>query len=289
MRATFAGEIISKMRLSMPKGLFPVMKRSGVTTNQVCRWIALQLRNDLDFEHHSVEITSFGTLPLYSSGVLSIGLGRYGAQLKYLCFCEIQQEIDIRLGLSSNNSFIQSGEVARKAYDHITLETLQSTLKPFICRQIQTEVDSMNDRNPLLPAELILVDESVEEKYDTDWAKVPGKPMVPRRELFRETEITALEVKNFNPPDFTLKVSSIGPISIPRFIFDLCNALNTVGTITRHVKTKEGPFMLKDCLSQVDFHYKYLDEHLRRYTPIFKEHMLPHQDKIQVIHERRLW
>ena len=225
----------------------------------------------------------------FSFLIVGVAFGKCDSYLKCLKFCDVHQEIDVRLGLTAKNNFFRVNENERKPYEHVSLEVLKSALKPFVCRHIQQGIDFMNDRNPLPDLDEVLLEELDNKHSDHFWTFTPGRHQIPRHELFREVEITAVEVENFSPPDFTLKISSIGPLSSQRFVYDLCNALNTIGTITRHVKTREGPFSLKDCLLPVDFHYKYVKEHLNHFTPIFQDYVKPHLDKISVFHDRRIW
>jgi len=194
--------------------------------------------------------------------------------LKYLQFAPMSCELDVKLGLSTDTSFVDGNVLHKKHFDHV-----DQTLVQTICNSL------IGDRVQKLPPRI-----TFKQSQESVWDKPQFKPNnFDRENVYRKVNCQSIDVVNFNQPNFTLKVNYVGRFSVRGLIEELSELMNTSCTITKATSVQQGPFTIKDCIYKTDLYWKYMKQAVDRHTLRFVNYTQPFLDKLPFYEERRVW
>lgn len=200
--------------------LFNVYKPAAMTSNDV---VAI-MRKILNMK----KIGHGGTLDPDATGVLPVFTGGATRLLEFAVEGTKEYVAEFRLGIKTVTGDI-SGEVLKTGpVPDISQADLESVLRKFLGKQQQVP--------PMFSA-----------------IKIGGKKLyqLARKgqeveRLPRNIEIYGLEILGFNPPVFRLRVECSKGTYIRTLGEDISEALGTVGTMTKLIRTRVGQFTLED-------------------------------------------
>lgn len=208
-------------------GVFCVNKVKNTTTSNVIHRIKTILTRDIVKSHPEAEesvnmllkVGHGGVLEESASGVLVVGVSFGCKVLSNISTRSKQYRVTGRLGHATDN-FTNTGNLTLSApYDHITEGMMESCLKFFKGRIIQSTT------SPLV--------------------RFSSQPRV--------VECHRLSLVSFCPPYFTLDVVCGNGFYVRSLIHDLGVALESAACVTDCVRTQQGPFNVRDCLQQDDW------------------------------------
>uniref|UniRef100_A0A8D8SF08 tRNA pseudouridine(55) synthase n=1 Tax=Cacopsylla melanoneura TaxID=428564 RepID=A0A8D8SF08_9HEMI len=208
-------------------GVFCVNKVKNTSTSNVINQIKSVLSQDIshlnpeaeDHVNMFMKVGHGGILEDSASGVLVVGVSFGCKVLNNVSNRNKHYRVTGRLG-AATDTFTNSGNITSSApYDHITQAMIESCLKFFEGRIIQSTT------SPLL--------------------RFSCRPRV--------VECHHLCLVSFCPPYFTLDVVCGNGFYVRSLVHDLGAALESAACVTDCVRTQQGPFSLKDCLNQEDW------------------------------------
>ena len=208
--------------MKMTNGILIVNKEPNYTSRDVVNIVSKKLQTK--------KVGHTGTLDPLASGVLVICVERYTKLVDLLTCLNKEYIAEIKLGIATDTLDITGNILESKSFD-ITQETIKETLESFI-GEYQMEV-------PIYSA-----------------IKVGGKKLY---EYARNNELVELPVKkvkiyeinflSYHNDIIKFKVKVEKGTYIRSLIRDICQKLNTVGTMNSLVRTKQGEFSLSDAIN----------------------------------------
>uniref|UniRef100_UPI00398E94AB pseudouridylate synthase TRUB1 isoform X2 n=1 Tax=Pristiophorus japonicus TaxID=55135 RepID=UPI00398E94AB len=215
--AASSGSIALAEKLQGLNGLFAVHKKKGPTSADVLNLLKTKLlkeagikQNRMKRKKQVLKMGHGGTLDSAASGVLVVGIGKGTKMLSGMLSGSKKYTTVGELG-KATDTFDAIGMVTEEqSYDHITKEDLESTLKKFTGSIMQTPpLYSALKQNGQRLSCLVKKGEAVEAK--------PARPVI----------VYGLSVQDYNPPLFTLELSSCAHVK-------------------ELIRTKQGPFTLDE-------------------------------------------
>lgn len=215
--------------------LVVVNKPKGLTSRDVV--------NELNHIFATKKIGHTGTLDPLATGVLVCLIGKYTKLVNLITSYDKEYIAEIKLGIKTDTEDI-TGNILEETNSQVTLEQIKDVFANF--------PKIYNQQVPSYSA-----------------VKINGKKLyVYAREKIditlpsRKVNIYSLELLSFKDNIITFKTKVSKGTYIRSLIQDICNNLNTIGTMNNLVRTKQGNFDISDSYTLDDIknnNYKLLN------------------------------
>ena len=174
-----------------------------------------------------------GTLDPIATGVLVVCVGNT-TKLCELLTSEYKEYIaTIKLGIKTDTLDTTGNIIEEKEYN-VTEDQIKEVLNSFLGTSIQT--------TPIYSAV------KVNGKKLYEYARAGEQVELPKREI----NITNIELISFKDNEIKFKTTVSKGTYIRALIDDICNKLNTVGTMSSLIRTKQGKFALEETFTLND-------------------------------------
>lgn len=206
-------------------GIFSIDKPTGMTSHDVVARVRRLA--------HQKRVGHAGTLDPAASGVLPVCLGQATRIVEYLSESGKAYRAAIRFGIVTD-TYDAEGQVVRTSPVALTKEEIAAVLPEFLGEQMQRPpVYSALKRNgqPLYA----LARQGVEVEVEP-----------------RPVRIDALRIVSWKPPDLVLDVECGKGTYIRSLAYDLGERLGTGAHLAALVRTRSGPFTLKQSITLED-------------------------------------
>lgn len=182
---------------------------------------------------HTKKIGHTGTLDPIATGVLVICVGNT-TKLCELLTSEYKEYIaTIKLGIKTDTLDITGNVIEEKEFN-VTENQIKEVLNSFLGNSIQT--------TPIYSAV------KVNGKKLYEYAREGKKIDLPKREI----NITNIELLSYHDDEISFKATVSKGTYIRALIDDICTKLNTVGTMSSLIRTKQGKFNLEETYTLSD-------------------------------------
>ena len=174
-----------------------------------------------------------GTLDPIATGVLVVCVGNT-TKLCELLTSEYKEYIaTIKLGIKTD-TLDTTGTIIEKKEFSVTEQSIKETLNSFLGTSIQT--------TPIYSAV------KVNGKKLYEYAREGAYVELPKREI----NITNIELLSYKDDEIIFKTTVSKGTYIRALIDDICTKLNTVGTMSSLIRTKQGDFNIEDTFTLTD-------------------------------------
>lgn len=174
-----------------------------------------------------------GTLDPIATGVLVVCVGNT-TKLCELLTSEYKEYVaTIKLGVKTDTLDTTGNIIEEKEYN-VTEEQIKEVLNSFLGTSIQT--------TPIYSAV------KVNGKKLYEYAREGKEVELPKREI----NITNIELISYKDDEIKFKTTVSKGTYIRALIDDICNKLNTVGTMSSLIRTKQGKFTLEETFTLED-------------------------------------
>ena len=174
-----------------------------------------------------------GTLDPIATGVLVVCVGNT-TKLCELLTSEYKEYVaTIKLGIKTDTLDTTGNIIEEKEYN-VTVEQIKEVLNSFLGTSIQT--------TPIYSAV------KVNGKKLYEYAREGKEVELPKREI----NITDIELISYKDDEIKFKTTVSKGTYIRALIDDICNKLNTVGTMSSLIRTKQGKFTLEETFTLED-------------------------------------
>ncbi|CAL4108995.1 unnamed protein product [Meganyctiphanes norvegica] len=229
-------------------GIFAVHKPYGITSAQLLEKIKDIVQKELSISRKYIKFGHGGTLDSTATGVLVIGSGSATPQLKYLIGGEKEYFVKGCLG-KSTDTLNEAGKVTEELpFDHVTESQLAFKLLNFQGRIKQV---------PPLYSALKLKG----QRY-SDIAR-EGNSITPTARFVHCYEA---QLEGFSPPFFTLKLLTGRGFYVRSLVNDLGKEVGSCAHVCELVRTRQGPFTLKNSLQEDQWSVKNITKAIRYST-----------------------
>ena len=203
----------------MNQGILIINKEKDMTSRDVV--------NILTKIFKTKKIGHTGTLDPIATGVLVVCLGK-ATKLCDLLTSKYKEYIaTIKLGIKTDTLDI-TGNIIEKKDFNITESQIIEVLNQFKGKSIQT--------TPIYSAV------KVNGKKLYEYAREGKEVELPKREI----DITEIELLSFENDEITFKTTVSKGTYIRALIDDICLKLNTIGTMSSLIRTKQGQFAIEN-------------------------------------------
>lgn len=203
----------------MNQGILIINKEKDMTSRDVV--------NILTKIFKTKKIGHTGTLDPIATGVLVVCLGK-ATKLCDLLTSKYKEYIaTIKLGIKTDTLDI-TGNIIEKKDFNITESQIIEVLNSFKGKSIQT--------TPIYSAV------KVNGKKLYEYAREGKEVELPKREI----DITEIELLSFENDEITFKTTVSKGTYIRALIDDICLKLNTIGTMSSLIRTKQGQFAIEN-------------------------------------------
>ena len=209
----------------MPNGILIVNKEPNMTSRDVV--------NELTKIFHTKKIGHTGTLDPIATGVLVICIGNTTKLCELLTSHYKEYIATIKLGIKTDTLDI-TGHILEQSSFNLNKKDIIKVLSSFIGPSIQ-EV-------PLYSAV------KINGKKLYDYARHNEKVELPKRNI----DIKNIELINFKDDEITFKTTVSKGTYIRSLIKDICDKLNTIGTMSSLIRTKQGDFSIEQSYTLED-------------------------------------
>jgi tRNA pseudouridine55 synthase len=199
-------------------GILVVNKEPNMTSRDVV--------NILTKFFNTKKIGHTGTLDPIAEGVLVICLGKYTKLCDLLTSKYKEYIATIKLGIKTDTSDITGTVIEEKDFN-ITKEQIIEVLNSFKGESLQ--------QVPIYSAV------KVNGKKLYEYAREGKEVELPTRNI----NITSIELISFNNDEIVFKTTVSKGTYIRSLIEDICTKLNTVGTMSKLIRTKQGEFTIE--------------------------------------------
>lgn len=200
-------------------GILIVNKPQDFTSRDVVNKIGGILRTK--------KIGHTGTLDPIATGVLVICIGNTTKLCEVLTSENKEYIATIKLGIKTD-TLDTTGEIIERKDFNITESQIKEVLSSFLGQSTQV--------TPIYSAV------KVNGKKLYEYAREGIKVELPNREI----NITNIELISFNNDEIVFKTTVSKGTYIRALIDDICKKLNTVGTMSSLIRTKQGNFNIED-------------------------------------------
>ena len=205
----------------MNSGIIIVNKPKDFTSRDVVNKLAKIL--------HTKKIGHTGTLDPIATGVLICCIGKCTKLCDLLTSKYKEYIATIKLGIQTDTLDITGNIIKEEKVPSISSENIINILNSFIGKSIQT--------TPIYSA----VKVNGKKLYEYAREGIPVE--LPKREI----DIKKIELLSYQDNEITFKTTVSKGTYIRALINDICTKLNTVGTMSKLIRTKQGEFNLEDC------------------------------------------
>ena len=215
--------------------LLVVNKPQGLTSRDVV--------NKLNHIFSTKKIGHTGTLDPNATGVLVCLIGKYTKLVESITSYDKEYIAEIKLGIKTDTDDI-TGNIIYEENSNVTLDEIKRVLSTFPA--------SYNQQVPIYSAV------KIKSKKLYEYAREKIDITLPKRKV----NIYSLELLSFKDNIITFKTKVSKGTYIRSLIQDICNNLNTIGTMNNLVRTKQGNFDISDSYTLDDIknnNYKLLN------------------------------
>ncbi len=209
-------------------GILLINKPSGITSRDVVNTVSKKLQTR--------KVGHTGTLDPLATGVLVICVGKATKLVKYLTDTYKEYEAEVILGIKTDTADI-TGKVLKEESVIKSKEEIENALKEMQGTYLQTV--------PIYSAV------KVEGKKLYEYARENIQVELPKRNV----EIKNIDLLDYRVEDektvFRFKTTVSKGTYIRSLVEDIALKLNTVGTMSKLTRTKQGRFTLSEC-SNID-------------------------------------
>lgn len=202
-----------------------INKEMGYTSRDVV--------NILNKKFNTKKIGHTGTLDPLASGVLVICIGRYTKLVNEITSKDKEYVAEIKLGIKTDTADI-TGELIEKKEYNVTKKQIEQVFLSFIGKIEQTP--------PIYSAIKVNGKKLYEYARNNETVEIPK----------RKVEIKSLELIDFYDDIIKFKCEVSKGTYIRSLIEDICNKLNTVGTMKSLQRTRQGKFTIEDSYTLED-------------------------------------
>ena len=175
-----------------------------------------------------------GTLDPLASGVLVCLTGKYTKLVDLITSFEKEYIAEIKLGIKTDTLDITGNVLDKKAVCHYEISDIEKVLNSFIGNYVQ--------KVPLYSAV------KINGKKLYEYARCNEEVILPLREVF----IKEIELLNYKEDIIKFRTVVSKGTYIRSLIEDICNKLNTIGTMKSLVRTKQGNFKIENSYKLID-------------------------------------
>lgn len=229
-------------------GIIIVNKSKGRTSRDVV--------NDLVHIFNTKKIGHTGTLDPIATGVLVVCIGNCTKLVDILTSNDKEYIATIKLGIKTDTGDITGTIISKKDYN-VNRSQVEDTLHSFLGTSLQTV--------PIYSAI------KVNGKKLYEYARENIKITLPKRKI----TISSIKLIEMTNDEIKFQVVVSKGTYIRSLIEDICNKLNTVGTMSSLVRTKQGIFKLDEAVTIEDIRND-------NYKIISKEKVLSNYETIEV-------
>lgn len=203
-------------------GIIIINKPQGITSRDVVN-IAIKKLGIKKIGHT-------GTLDPIATGVMVICIGPSTKLVDMLTSNDKEYIAEVTLGIKTDTLDI-TGNVIDTLDVNVTKEAIINVLNSFKGKYMQ-EV-------PIYSAV------KINGKKLYEYARCNEEIVLPKREV----EIKSIELLDYSKNKFTFKCLVSKGTYIRSLIRDICDKLNTLGTMSKLTRTKQGKFSIDECIS----------------------------------------
>ena len=225
--------------------------------NKPINYTSRDVVNKLTKILNTKKIGHTGTLDPIATGVLVITIGK-STKLCDLLTSKYKENIaTIKLGIKTDTLDITGKPIEEQKIKSYTKEEISNVLKSFLGKSIQ--------ETPIYSA----VKVNGKKLYEYARESIPVE--LPKREI----DIKEIELLDYKDSEITFKTTVSKGTYIRALINDICTKLNTIGTMSKLIRTKQGDFKLEDC-------YTLEDIEANNYKILSNEEVLKNIDTIDI-------
>ena len=216
-------------------GILVVNKEKDYTSRDVV--------NILTKELNTKKIGHTGTLDPLATGVLVVCIGKYTKLVSEITSYDKEYIAQIKLGIKTDTGDI-TGNVLEEKKFNITEDDITKVLNSFLGKIVQT-----------VPKYSAV---KINGKKLYEYARNNEDIELPKREI----EVKKIELINYTDDIIQFKTTVSKGTYIRSLIEDICEKLNTVGTMNNLQRTKQGYFNIEDSYYLEDIknnNYKLVD------------------------------
>ena len=216
-------------------GILVINKEKDYTSRDVV--------NILTKEFNTKKIGHTGTLDPLATGVLVVCIGKYTKLVSEITSYDKEYIAQIKLGIKTDTGDI-TGNVLEEKKFNITEDDITKVLNSFLGKIVQT-----------VPKYSAV---KINGKKLYEYARNNEDIELPKREI----EVKKIELINYTDDIIQFKTTVSKGTYIRSLIEDICEKLNTVGTMNNLQRTKQGYFNIEDSYYLEDIknnNYKLVD------------------------------
>lgn len=206
---------------------------SVIIVNKEINRTSRDIVNDLNRILGTKKIGHTGTLDPIATGVLVICVGKYTKFVNLLTSLDKEYIATIKLGIKTDTLDI-TGNIIEKQPFEVDKEQVINTLNSFLGNSVQ--------KVPIYSAV------KINGKKLYEYARNGEEIELPKRTI----TVNSIELLEFKDDLITFKVNVSKGTYIRSLIQDICIKLNTVGTMSSLIRTKQGVFTIEDSYSIQD-------------------------------------
>jgi tRNA pseudouridine55 synthase len=204
------------------EGILLIDKPAGRTS----QWVVQRVKRALGVP----KAGHTGTLDPLATGVLPVALGEGTKAVPFLEESRKVYEVTARLGVVTDSYDADGQVVETRDFSTVSAEKIQQALQNFSGEILQ--------RPPIFSA--VKVGGRPLYRYARSGQTVERTP--------RSVQIHRVEILNFFPPDFTLRIECSRGTYVRSLIYDLGMALDSGATVTALRRLASGPFLLESSI-----------------------------------------
>ncbi len=198
-------------------GVLVINKESGPTSRDVVNKVGKLL--------NTKKIGHTGTLDPLATGVLVLCIGKATKLVNFITSSDKEYIASFKLGIKTDTGDI-TGKVIEEAKASLRSKEVKNAFLKF--------PKTYNQEVPIYSAV------KINGKKLYEYARANKKVKLPKRKV----EIKELELISFKGKTITFRALVSKGTYIRSLINDICSKLNTIGTMTSLVRTKQGGFLL---------------------------------------------
>lgn len=254
--------------VTVPSGLIAVNKPQDWSSSDVVGKVRNVLRNGAKRLANKkgkvkIKVGHGGTLDPLAEGVLVLGIGEGTKMLQQYLTGSKSYSATALLGTETDTLDSTGSVTSSEDWSHLTMSDVENALGNF--RGNISQIPPMYSALKRDGKKLYdLARQGIEVERDSRPVTIYDlKLSSERKEL----------------PEFSLDVSCSGGTYIRTLCADIARSLNTRGHMTSLIRTKQGPFLLGDCLSLEDWDYEKLCKEIVDVSTRKEE--LPHSNDLK--------
>ncbi len=207
-------------------GIILVNKPKGITSRDVV--------NEIVKKFHTRRVGHTGTLDTIATGLMIICINKGCKLVPLLTNHDKTYIATVKLGIKTDTYDVTGKVIEENNNYNLSKEDLISTLNSFI--------GSYNQEVPIYSS----IKVNGKKLYEYARSNIPVE--LPKHLV----NIYSIELLDYNGDTFSFKVSVSKGTYIRSLINDICNKLNTYGTMADLIRTKQGKFSIEEAYSLED-------------------------------------